>query len=128
MLGGTATSTYSAAQPTNLSDSDIQGIVEKAISSGSVPLDPNGVYFVLTAPGVGESSGFLTSYCGWHTATFLNNTWIKYAFVGDAGDKSGCSVQGSSSPNGDPSVDAMISIIAHELSESCYRTRDQRLV
>jgi hypothetical protein len=118
VLSGTANSTYTAANPTNLSDSDIQGIVQAAISNHSLPLDANGVYFVLTAPGVGESSGFLSSYCGWHTAAFLNNTWVKYAFVGDAGNNSGCSVQFGNSPNGDPPVDAMISVLAHELSET----------
>jgi len=117
VLSGTYTSSYVAAQPTNLNDGDIQGIVQSAIKGGT-PVDPNGVYFVLTAPGVGESSGFLSSYCGWHTAATINGTWVKYAFVGDAGNNSGCSVQFGSSPNGDPPVDAMISVIAHELSES----------
>jgi hypothetical protein len=117
-LAGSTASTYVAANPTNLSDSDIQSIVQTAISSHSLPLDSSGVYFVLTAPGVGESSGFLSQYCGWHTAGFLSNTYIKYAFVGDAGNNSGCSVQFGSSPNGDPPVDAMISVIAHELAET----------
>ncbi len=117
-LGGSTVSTYVAANPTNLTDSDILGIVQAAINNKSLPYDPNGLYFVLTAPGVGESSGFLSTYCGWHTAAFFNNNWIKYSFVGDAGNQSGCSVQFGSSPNGDPPVDAMISVIAHELSEA----------
>jgi hypothetical protein len=117
-LAKAVTSTYTAANPTNLSDSDIQNIVSWAISHDGLPTDANGMYFVLTAVGVGESSGFLTQYCGWHTAAVINNTWIKYSFVGDAGNSSGCSVQFGSSPNGDPPVDAMISVIAHELSET----------
>jgi hypothetical protein len=117
-LGGSVTSTYKAANPLALSDSDIFGIVQAAISNASLPLDANGVYFVLTAPGVAETTGFLSSYCGWHTAGMMNSTWVKYSFVGDAGSSSGCSVQGSSSPNNDPPVDAMISVIAHELSET----------
>ncbi len=116
--GGSTTSTYVPSNPTNLIDSDILGIVQAAINGHSLPLDPNGIYFVLTAPGVGESSGFLTTYCGWHTAAFFNNTWVKYAFVGDGGNNSGCSAQFGNSPNGDPPVDAMISVIAHELSET----------
>src|SRR5579862_983228 len=110
VLSGSTTSTYVAANPTNLTDSDISGIVQAAINNHSLPLDANALYFVLTAPGVGESSGFLTQYCGWHTATFFNNTWIKYSFVGDAGTHTGCSMQFGSSPNNDPPVDAMISV------------------
>ena len=52
----------------SLSDSSIGTLVSKALSSGSLPTDSNGVYFVLTAPGVQETSGFLTQYWCWHTA------------------------------------------------------------
>ena len=103
---------------TLLSDSNIASIVSDALNSKALPTDSNGVYFVLTAPGVGESSGFLSSYCGWHTYGTLGSANIKYAFVGDAGSQSGCSVQFNSSPNGDPPIDAMISVMSHELEES----------
>lgn len=118
IAGGSIASAYVAAQPTNLNDSDIQGIVEASIGSHSLPLDANGIYFVLTAPGVGESSGFLSSYCGWHNFVAVSGTSVKYAFVGDAGDNHGCSAQFANSPNGDPPVDAMITVLAHELFES----------
>ena len=87
---------------------------------GKLPLDGNGVYFVLTAPGVAETSGFLTQYCGWHTYGTYGSTNVKFAFVGDpAGASLGnCAAQTASSPNGDPSADAMASVIAHELEES----------
>ncbi len=104
---------------TSLSDNDIGNLVANAIGSGQLPLDANGVYFVLTAPGVNETSGFLTQYCGWHTYGTLGSTNVKYAFVGDAqGPNLGaCAVQ-SVSPNGDAGADAMASVIAHELEES----------
>ncbi len=104
---------------TSLSDNDIGTLVANAIGSGQLPLDANGVYFVLTAPGVNETSGFLTQYCGWHTYGTLGSTNVKFAFVGDAqGPNLGaCAVQ-SVSPNGDAGADAMASVIAHELEES----------
>jgi len=105
---------------TSLGDNDIWTIVTNALGSGKLPLDANGVYFVLTAPGVAETSGFLTQYCGWHTYGFYNSTNVKFAFVGDAlGSQLGnCAAQTGSSPNGDPAADGMASVIVHELEES----------
>jgi len=115
-FGGSTISTSSFGNL--LSDSNIASIVSNALTSHALPTDTNGVYFVLTAPGVGESSGFLSQYCGWHTYGTLGGANIKYAFVGDAGNHSGCSVQFSKSPNNDPPVDAMISVMSHELEEA----------
>jgi hypothetical protein len=105
---------------TALSDSNIRSLVLSALSSGRLPTDTNGVYFVLTAPGVAETSGFLTHYCGWHTYGILNGAYIKYSFVGDAAGPSlgACAAQAAHSPNGNPGVDAMVSVVAHELEES----------
>jgi len=104
----------------NLNDANVQTIVTNAISKGQLPKDPHGVYFVLTAPGVKESSGFCTQYCGWHTHTNLSGTDIKYAFVGDPKNQcaAACEEQTTRSPNGAPSVDGMASVLAHELSEA----------
>ena len=103
---------------TSLTDSSIWTLVTNAFKSGKLPVDPNGVYFVLTAPYVAETSGFLTQYCGWHNNASYNNTPIQYAFVGNAAASLGsCAVQ-STSPNGDAEADAMVSVIAHELEEA----------
>ena len=106
----------------SLSDAQIQQVVLNAISSGvfggATTPDPNGIYFVLTSQDVTASSGFCTSYCGWHTYTTVNNTAIKYSFVGDATRcLSACAAQ-STSPNRNPGADAMASVIAHELEEA----------
>lgn len=105
---------------TSLSDSDIGSIVSNSLTTGALPTDANGVYLVLTAPGVNETSGFLTQYCGWHTYGYLNVLAVKYAFVGDAaGPKLGsCAAQTDSSPNGDSAADGMVSVIAHEVEET----------
>ncbi|WIA32948.1 hypothetical protein OEZ86_006114 [Tetradesmus obliquus] len=54
---------------TNPSNADIQSVVTTAISSGALPGDVNGVYFVLSSADVNQNSGFCTNYCGWHTNT-----------------------------------------------------------
>jgi hypothetical protein len=106
------------SQGSNLSDAQIQAIVSQAITSGALPTDPTGVYFVLTSQDVNETSGFCTKYCGWHTRGTISGTDVKYAFIGNpARCPSACAAQ-STSPNSNLGADAMASIIAHELEES----------
>ena len=115
-LAGQTTDAYSQGH-TNLSDTGINTVVTNAISSGALPKDPNGLYLVLTSTDV-TKSGFLTSYCGWHTNATIAGADIKYAFVGDPGTNSACSVQTSVSPNGNVGADAMASVLSHELEET----------
>jgi len=104
-------------QGTSLSDSAIQTVVSNAITSGALPKDTNGVYFVLTSQDVTASSGFCTNYCGWHTHGTISGSDIKYAFVGNpARCPTSCAEQ-TTSPNGNAGADGMASIIAHELEE-----------
>jgi hypothetical protein len=114
----TASTTDNYSQGTSLSDSAIFTVVSNAITSGRLPKDANGVYFVLTSADVTASSGFCTKYCGWHTYNVVGGTYIKYAFVGNA-DRcpSACSAQ-STSPNSNLGADAMASVISHELEEA----------
>ena len=104
---------------TNLSDTAIRTIVSSAITSGRLPKDANGVYFVLTSKDVSKS-GFKTQYCGWHTSATIGGAAIKYSFVGDATgtNLTSCAAQTAASPNGNPGVDGMVSVIAHELEEA----------
>jgi len=101
-----------------LSDSKVQAIVSNALSTGRLPRDPNGVYFVLTSSDVAETSGFCSRYCGWHTRATLSGSDIKYAFVGNP-DRcpSSCEMQ-TTSPNGDSGADGMASVMAHEAEEA----------
>ena len=114
--GGSTTDNYSRG--TSLSDSAIQGVVVSALTSGRLPYDVNGVYFVLTSADVTASSGFCTQYCGWHTHGSINGFDIKYSFVGNP-DRcpSACEAQ-TTGPNGNAGADGMASIISHELEES----------
>lgn len=104
-----------------LSPNDLGNIVGNAITSGSLPSDPNGVYYVLTAPSV-QVTGFCSQFCGFHSYLTGNvggtSVTIKFAFVGDASTQcpSSCNAQ-SGSPNHNQGADGMASVFAHELSE-----------
>jgi hypothetical protein len=113
---GSTTDAYS--QGTSLSDAAIQTVVSSAITSGKLPKDTNGIYFVLTSTDVTASSGFCTQYCGWHTHGTIGGSNIKYSFVGNA-DRclSSCGAQ-TVGPNGNAGADAMASIIMHEAEEA----------
>jgi hypothetical protein len=113
---GSTTDNYS--QGTSLSDSQVKTVVSSAISSGRLPLDSNGVYFVLTSSDVTATSGFCTQYCGWHTHGTISGLDVKYSFVGNP-DRcpSACEAQ-TTGPNGNAGADGMASIIAHELEEA----------
>jgi hypothetical protein len=106
------------SQGAKLTDAKVKTIVSSAISTGKLPKDPTAVYFVLTTKDVSESSGFCTQYCGWHSHATILSTDIKYSFVGDAARcLSACAPQ-TTSPNNNPGVDGMASVVMHELEEA----------
>ncbi len=103
---------------TKLTDKTVLSLV--TLAAGNAP-DVNAIYLVLSSSDIAETSGFLSKYCGWHSynATLFKGKSIKYAFVGNpAKSLSSCAYQTTSSPNNNPGVDAMISVIAHELAET----------
>jgi len=102
----------------NLSDADVLAIVTAAITSASLPNDAQGVYFVLTAANVTETSGFCTSYCGWHTNATIGATDIKYAFVGNPDAcPTVCEKIPGNAPNGNAGADGMASTLVGQLNE-----------
>lgn len=103
----------------SLSDAQIKQLVQDAITAGKFPADKKGIYLVLTTKDVTASSGFCTQYCGWHTHASMSGVDIKYSFVGDAARCIGsCAAQSASSPNDNPGVDGMASVIMHEIEEA----------
>lgn len=105
----------------SLTDAEVRAVVNSAITSGRLPKDTNGVYFVLASEDVSESSGFCSKYCGWHINGSIAGSDIKYSFVGNAARcRSACAYEGnhSRSPNNNVGADAMASVIAHELEEA----------
>jgi len=96
---------------TSISDADVQSLVQEAIAAGAFPVDPNGIYLVLTAANVAESasgnpangSGMCTAYCGWHSdGLYFGSTDIKYAFIGNGQSCGWGTVAGQSAPGSWP--------------------------
>jgi Phosphate-induced protein 1 conserved region len=124
-LAGQAFDNYSHG--TALNSTTFSQVISAPLNSGALPVDPNGIYFVLTSPDVSLTTGttsFCTTYCGFHTSGTLGTTDIKVAFVGDPATQCparpgqpGCSFQ-SHTPNGNEGADAMANAIAHELNET----------
>jgi len=120
------------SQGTALTDTTFPNVISAPLNSGKLPVDPNGIYFVLTSPDVtltfppvaGKPQGFCTAFCGFHTSGTFGTTDIKVAFVGDPATQcprthlgGTCSPQ-TLSPNGNEGADAMANIMAHELNET----------
>jgi len=111
------------SQGTALNNTTFANVISKPLNAGTLPVDPNGIYFLLTSPDV-TMTGFCTTFCGFHTSGTFGTTDIKVAFVGDPatqcplGHAGGtCSPQ-TLSPNGNEGADAMASVMAHELNET----------
>ncbi len=114
----------SGSSGTTLRDSSFLTIVNHALTVGTatnkaLPYNPDGVYFVLTSAANINYSGFCSQFCGWHSSDYVNAGQARYSFVGNAKKcLSSCSAQSVNSPNGNPGVDGMVSVIAHELEET----------
>jgi Phosphate-induced protein 1 conserved region len=113
----------------SLTDASIQTIVSNAIRGGHLPNDAtNGVYFVLTAQDVTQSSSNGTlcgTYCGYHSPSnsIMTGETIKYSIVGNfAACPSACDGNifngDSTTPNGDIGGDGAVNVMFHELSET----------
>lgn len=123
-LSGQAFDNYS--QGTSLTATQVFDVVNTALVNGSLPYDPNGVYFVLTSSDVAQTSipngpgsfcGPTSGYCGWHYHGAFEDRVGRIAFVGNPPASCPCIGQ-SVSPNGNAGADAMANVIAHELSEA----------
>jgi phosphate-induced protein 1 len=113
----------------NLQGNNIWDIVSSHLTDKSLPVDTNGVYFVLTSKDVVEGNE-CSIYCGYHSFYPFGNDTIKIAFVGDPIQCPGLCDEWAlledaggydaalPTPNGDFSSDSMASIIFHELSEA----------
>ena len=66
-------STFDAAfsRGTSLSDSDVWLLINSALQSGRLPASSLDMYAVLTSPTVAATSGFCTSYCGYHDRRYF---------------------------------------------------------
>jgi len=105
-----------------LNDALIRTIVNEALNAGALPRNSHGVYLVVTAPDVTENDACTNHYCGFHTFTSNAFVDIKYGWIGDPHGcaQTLCTLPPALAPsaNNDLYLDAMVSITAHEFSES----------
>jgi hypothetical protein len=105
-----------------LSDTAVRALVADAMAPdapGALVYDASAMYIVLTSADVALSSGFCTSYCGWHTRGSVLGRNTRFGFVGNAARcPTACAglTQGTA-PNGNLGADAMASILMHEIVE-----------
>jgi hypothetical protein len=117
MFSGSAVDDYSLGR--SLTAGDVLKSLRGAIRRGDLPLDANGIYFVLTAADVEETSGFCTDYCSWHHHAKVGPVTVKYAFVGDPSRcAEACELAPGNTPNGDAAGDAMVASLAARLNET----------
>lgn len=121
-MAGQAFDSYS--QGSTLNDQSIINIVANAMNANAVPIDSNGIYFVLTSADVDENQdglAFCTQICGYHSRASIFSNDIKYSFVGNPdrclNNNNSC-LDFNPSPNNNGGADAMASIMAHELNET----------
>jgi hypothetical protein len=118
-----------------LSDTGVRDVVAaNQAAHPTIPRDSSTVWMVLGSPDVNLTSGYGTQYCGWHTHGTINNVDTGYLTTIDAARApSACEEQTASSPNGNPGIDGMLSVVAHEIEETAtdidlnawYDTRGQ---
>jgi Phosphate-induced protein 1 conserved region len=113
-FGGGSVDEYSHSA--TISDADVEAIVGGQVLAGNLPLDPDGIYFVMASPDIWESSGFVATYCAFHSTGIVVGSAFRYAFIGGpARSPQRCGQQGGPGPNGSPAGDAMASLFAAEL-------------
>lgn len=108
----------------SVGSSTVPAIVSHAITAGGLPVDENGVYFVVTAPNI-KVAGFCKSFCAYHTTStsIVPGKHIRYALVPDPGQAcTGCDgnyfLHQTITPNGNQGADEMTDSMIHELSET----------
>ncbi len=115
-----------------LSEADVADVVANAVLTGGVPLDPSGIYAVLTSPDVtvrDDATQFCLTCCNLHGHSLVAGSEFRYVFVGSPRRCPGACSPQSQSPNsnsepGSYEADAMASWLAAALSEVVTDPRD----
>ena len=101
---------------------DVFGVVSETITNGTLPYDPEGLYFLLPSTEV-PVGGFCYFFCGYHESAQMKlgdsgQGLVRYAIVPDfttCGEATECNPW---SVSGVSNVDGMVSVMAHELAEA----------
>jgi len=105
-----------------VSDANVAQYINLALTNATIGAPSAGskaIYLYLGAADTRLSSGFGTAYCGWHTYGTLGASNIPYIAIQDFTSTyySACSAQ-TVTPNLDIPLDAMASVLVHEIDES----------
>lgn len=103
-----------------VSDANVASYINTALTTSVISKGTKPIYVYLGAANTRLSSGFGTAYCGWHSIGTVGASNIPYIAIQDfnyATYGSACSTQ-SISPNGDAPLDAMASVLVHEIDEA----------
>jgi len=112
-----------APTATTVSDADVATYIGSFIAAnpGIVPTGATPVYIYIGANSTLLTSGFGTTYCGWHSYGNLASGGTSIPFIAfqdfTSVYNSTCAAQ-VNSPNGSASLDAMASIMVHEVDET----------
>jgi len=105
-----------------VTDADVVTYINRALTTKVVSAPATGtraIYVYIGGSDTRLSSGFGNLYCGWHTYGTLGTRNIPYIAVQDFTSTYGnaCAAQ-TISPNGDFQLDAVASILVHEIDEA----------
>ena len=102
-----------------VSDANVATYINNAIKSKVISSGAKPIYVYIGANNTRLSSGFGTAYCGWHSIGTIGVSNIPYIAVQDFTSTyaRSCAAQ-TMSPNGDYQLDAVASILVHEIDEA----------
>ena len=108
-----------------VSDANVATYISTALKNNVVIPGVKPLYVYLGANNTRLSSGFGTAYCGWHSIGTLTVNTTKYVntpYIAiqdfQSNYLSACAKQSTLSPNGDAQLDAMTSVLIHEIDEA----------
>lgn len=108
-----------------VSDANVATYISTALKNKVITAGTKPLYVYLGANNTRLSSGFGTAYCGWHSIGTLTVNTTKYVntpFIAIQDFQSNyltaCAKQSTLSPNGDAQLDAMASVLVHEIDEA----------
>ncbi|KAJ1339802.1 hypothetical protein BSLG_005570 [Batrachochytrium salamandrivorans] len=121
-VAGSVSDNYSIGK--SQSGNDLGNLVQSTLVM-NLPRRQKCSYYILNSEDVSGllGSSFCSGYCGYHSSTTLKSgSEVYYALSGKLPESciSECAPASnqSASPNGDIGVDAMLSVVAHELTEA----------
>ena len=102
-----------------VSDANVATYINNAIKNKVITAGAKPIYVYIGANNTRLSSGFGTAYCGWHSIGTIGVKNIPYIAIQDFTSTytRNCSAQ-TISPNGDVPLDAVASILVHEIDEA----------